>query len=104
MAATFVTSYVFLAHQAPFEKESTLKGKNLLLLGANSLLLEQTPFQKGGIDKICSSSIILTSKASFVTSCLLFCAPNPSERRSSHCHCCTKIAFQDRPVVFCFIT
>ena len=29
------------------EKGSTLKGKNLLPLGANSFLLEQTLFQKG---------------------------------------------------------
>ena len=33
--------------QDPYEKGSTLKGKNLLPLGANSFLLEQTPFQKG---------------------------------------------------------
>ena len=31
----------------PSEKWSTLKGKNLLLLGPNSFLLEKTPFQKG---------------------------------------------------------
>ena len=31
----------------PYEKESTLKEKNLLPLGANSFLLEWTPFQKG---------------------------------------------------------
>ena len=31
----------------PSEKGSTLKGKNLLPLGANSFLLEYTPFQKG---------------------------------------------------------
>ena len=30
----------------PSEKGSTLKGKNLLPLGANSFLLGQTPFQK----------------------------------------------------------
>ena len=30
----------------PSEKVSTLKGKNLLPLGANSSLLENTPFQK----------------------------------------------------------
>ena len=30
----------------PSEKESTLKGKNLLPLGANSFLLELTHFQK----------------------------------------------------------
>ena len=29
------------------EKDSTLKGKNLLLLGANSFLLKRTPSQKG---------------------------------------------------------
>ena len=29
------------------KKGSTLKGKNLLPLGANSFLLEKTPFQKG---------------------------------------------------------
>ena len=31
----------------PSEKGSTLKGKNLLPLGANSFLLELNPFQKG---------------------------------------------------------
>ena len=31
----------------PSEKVSTLKGKNLLPLGANSFLLEKTPFHKG---------------------------------------------------------
>ena len=31
----------------PSEKGSTLKGKNLLPLEANSLLFEKTPFQKG---------------------------------------------------------
>ena len=31
----------------PSEKECTIKGKNLLLLGANSFLLEYTSFQKG---------------------------------------------------------
>ena len=35
-------------HQAPSEKGSTLKRKNLLPWGANSFLLEQTLFQKGG--------------------------------------------------------
>ena len=30
----------FTAHQAPSENESTLKGKNLLPLGANSFLLK----------------------------------------------------------------
>ena len=30
----------------PFEKGSTLKGKNLLPRGANSFLLKLTPFQK----------------------------------------------------------
>ena len=29
------------------EQESTLKGRNLLPMGANSFLLEKTPFQKG---------------------------------------------------------
>ena len=32
--------------QPPSGKESTLKGKNLLLRGANSFLLEWTPFEK----------------------------------------------------------
>ena len=36
------------AHQVPSEKRSTLKRKNLLLQGANSFLLEQTPFQNAG--------------------------------------------------------
>ena len=31
----------------PSEKGSAVKAKNLLSLGANSFLLEQTPFQKG---------------------------------------------------------
>ena len=31
----------------PSIKGSTLKGKNLLPRGANSFLLEETPFQKG---------------------------------------------------------
>ena len=31
----------------PSEKGSSLKGKNLLPLGANSFLLEQIPFEKG---------------------------------------------------------
>ena len=40
---TFVNSYLF-----PFRKGSTLKRKNLLpWWGANSLLLEETSFQKG---------------------------------------------------------
>ena len=46
----------FPDHQTPSEKQSTLKGKNqstlkgknLLPRGANSFLLEKTPFQKGG--------------------------------------------------------
>ena len=34
-------------------KRSALKGKNLLPVGANSFLLEQIPFQKGGnFDKV----------------------------------------------------
>ena len=40
---TTLTKYIFL----PFEKGSSLKEKNLLPLGANSFLLEKTPFQKG---------------------------------------------------------
>ena len=37
----------FPAHRPFSEKESTLKGKNLLPRGANPLLLEKTPFQEG---------------------------------------------------------
>ena len=44
----FLGSVCFTARQAPPEKGSTLKEKNLLPWGANSFLLEQTPFQKGG--------------------------------------------------------
>ena len=33
--------------QIPFLKSSTLKGKELLSLGANSFLLNYTPLQKG---------------------------------------------------------
>ena len=39
----FKNSKLFLL---PSEKRYTLKGKNLLPLGANSFLSEQTPFQK----------------------------------------------------------
>ena len=35
------------AYQSPSVQRSTLKGKNLLPLGANSFLLEQTPLEKG---------------------------------------------------------
>ena len=35
-----VTSYLLTQHQAPSQKGSTLKGKNLLPRGANSFLLE----------------------------------------------------------------
>ena len=41
-------SVCFSTNQAPSDKESTLKGKNLLLMGANSFFLEQAPFQKEG--------------------------------------------------------
>ena len=34
-------------YQDCFEKGSTLKGKNVLPMGANYFLLEYTPFQKG---------------------------------------------------------
>ena len=43
-----MTSLLLPANQPPSEKGSTLKGKNLFPRGANSFLLEQTPFQKGG--------------------------------------------------------
>ena len=39
--------HLALLHKNPPEKGSTLKGKNLLPLGANSFLLEWTLFQKG---------------------------------------------------------
>ena len=42
--ATLSKSFCF-----PSEKGSTLKGKNLLPLGANSLLLEEIPLQKEGL-------------------------------------------------------
>ena len=38
--AIFVTFCLFPKNQVPFEKWSTLKGKNLLPLGANSFLLK----------------------------------------------------------------
>ena len=47
---TLVTFCLLPAHQAPSEKGSTQKGKNLLPEGANSFLLKQTPFQKGGYE------------------------------------------------------
>ena len=37
----------FPSHKAPSEKRCTLKGKNLLPMGANSFLLGYTSFQKG---------------------------------------------------------
>ena len=42
MKGNSVNSFCF-----PSEKRSTLKGRNLLPLGANFFLLEKTPFQKG---------------------------------------------------------
>ena len=39
--------FFFFFFCLPAEKASTLKGKNLLLVGANSFLLELTSFQKG---------------------------------------------------------
>ena len=41
-----MTSFCVLVHQVLSEKVSTIKGKNLLPRGANSFLLEYTPFQK----------------------------------------------------------
>ena len=38
---------LFYCIQTPSEKGSTLNGKNFLPKGANSFLLELTPFQKG---------------------------------------------------------
>ena len=46
--ATSVAAVCFSVHQAPSEKGSTLKVKNLLPMGANSFLLEQTSFQMRG--------------------------------------------------------
>ena len=43
----FVNAVSFPVRQAPSEKESTLKGKNLLQMGAISFLLAYTPFHKG---------------------------------------------------------
>ena len=39
----------------PSANGSTLKGKNLLPLGANSFLLERTPFQKVLVSRIANS-------------------------------------------------
>ena len=44
---TFFFSFYFPAYHVPSKKESTIKGKHLLPLGANASLLELTPFQKG---------------------------------------------------------
>ena len=44
---TFLASCLLSVHKSPSEKGSILKGKNLHPLGANSFLLEWTPFQKG---------------------------------------------------------
>ena len=51
-----MTSCLVSCSPTPSKKESTQKGKNLLPRGANSFLLELTPFQKGGkkIDKAAS--------------------------------------------------
>ena len=43
-----VTSCLPLVHQVSSKKGSTLKGKNLLPMGAYSFLLEYTRFQKRG--------------------------------------------------------
>ena len=41
----------------PTDKRSTLKGKNLLPLGANSFLLEWTLFQKGLGEQECKQEV-----------------------------------------------
>ena len=48
----FATSVCFTACQLPSEKGSTLKGKNLLPLGTNSFLLEESPFRRSNFDKV----------------------------------------------------
>ena len=45
---TSVTSVCFPEHVVPSEKGSTLKGKTLLHLSANSFLIEQNSFRNGG--------------------------------------------------------
>ena len=63
----------------PSEKGSTLKGKNLLPLGANSFLLEQTPFQKGygkqesKLEVIKVVSLVKNGRKSTSVSCSLNC-------------------------------
>ena len=58
----------FPAHPLPYEKkESTLKGKNLLPLGANSFFLEQTPFRKE--TKINGDQVASPEKVSILFNC-----------------------------------
>ena len=40
--------HMLSAHQSPSKKRSTLKGKNLLPMGANFFPFRVDPFQKGG--------------------------------------------------------
>ena len=47
-----VTTYLSLFARDPFKKESTLKGKNLLSMGANSFRIEPfytPPHNSGGV-------------------------------------------------------
>ena len=52
----------FPAHQAPTEEKSSLKGKNLLSRGANSLLLEQIPIHKGSKTRLTQLTLVLLNK------------------------------------------
>ena len=46
--STFVTFHLFSSTPCTSEKGSTLKGKNLIPWEVKYVLLEKTPFQKGG--------------------------------------------------------
>ena len=55
----------------PSEKGSTLTGKNLLPMGANSFLLEWTPFQKGfGVQESKPKVTKVVSLVEKVTRCI----------------------------------
>ena len=65
----------FPVHQSPYEKRSTLKGKTLLPLGANSFLLEWTHFHIGAKTiltefpdmKVCQFSLMKTARLIMMT-------------------------------------
>ena len=48
----------FSAHQAPSDKESILNEKDVLRMGANSCISEQTLFQMGGKIKFDSAAYL----------------------------------------------